>query len=54
VCRHDGPFVFNDGEVTDSQWVPLDELAGFIERHQVPPDSKLVVTSLTDHDPHTT
>nr|WHW29238.1 putative NUDIX domain-containing protein [uncultured bacterium] len=48
VCRHDGPFVFNDGEVTDSRWVPLDELADFIERHEVPPDSSLVVTSLND------
>lgn len=48
VCRHDGPFVFNDGEVTDSQWIPLDELADFIERHDVPPDSTMVVTSLNN------
>lgn len=52
VCRHDGPFVFNDGEVTDSRWVPLAELADFIATHEVPPDSKLVVTSL-NHQPTT-
>ncbi|MFT4597325.1 MAG: isopentenyldiphosphate isomerase [Paracrocinitomix sp.] len=46
VCRHEGPFTFNDGEVTDTQWVPLQDLADFVNNHQVPPDSKLVVTSL--------
>ncbi len=46
VCRHHGPFTFNDGEVTDTQWVPLRDLAAFVNSHQVPPDSKLVVTSL--------
>jgi isopentenyldiphosphate isomerase len=46
VCRHDGPFTFNDGEVTDTQWVPLQDLADFVNNHKVPPDSKLVVTSL--------
>lgn len=46
VCRHDGPFVFNDGEVTDTQWVPLSELAAFVDRHEVPPDSELVANRL--------
>ncbi len=46
VCRHDGPFSFNDGEVTDTQWVPLQDLADFVDSHEVPPDSKLVVTRL--------
>lgn len=46
VCRHEGPFTFNDGEVTDTQWVPLQGLEAFVNSHQVPPDSKLIVTSL--------
>ena len=52
VCRHAGPFTFNDGEVTDSQWVPLKDLADFVNSHEVPPDSELVVTSLV-HKPLT-
>lgn len=44
-CRHDGPFAFDDGEVTDSQWVPLDELPAFVAANEVPPDSELIVTS---------
>ena len=47
VCRHDGPFSFNDGEVTDSRWIPLDELEGFIAHNDVPPDSAMVVTKVS-------
>jgi len=43
VCRHDGPFAFNDGEVTDSQWIPLAELDEFVARNEVPPDSALII-----------
>ena len=44
VCRHDGPFEFNDGEVTDSQWIPLAELTEFVATNEVPPDSALIIT----------
>ena len=44
VCRHDGPFEFNDGEVTDSQWIPLAELVEFVATNEVPPDSALIIT----------
>lgn len=43
VCRHDGPFHFNDGEVTATQWIPLDELPAFVQANDVPPDSELIV-----------
>ena len=44
-CHHEGPFAFDDGEVTDSQWVPLDSLVGFVATNGVPPDSELIVTA---------
>lgn len=44
LCTHQGPFAFNDGEVTATRWVPLAELNDFVEQHEVPPDSKLIVT----------
>lgn len=43
-CQHDGPFAFDDGEVTDSQWVALDELATFVSANEVPPDSEAIIT----------
>jgi len=46
LARHDGPFVFNDGEVTATQWIPLIELGMFVENHEVPPDSAMVVGRL--------
>lgn len=45
LCRHDGPFVFNDGEVTATRWIDLDELSSFIATHEVPPDSAFIVTA---------
>lgn len=44
-CRHEGPFAFNDGEVTDSQWVPLADLAAFVEGTVVPDDSAVIITA---------
>ena len=44
-CHSSGPFAFNDGEVTDTQWVNLDELDQFVADNQVPPDSALIVTA---------
>jgi len=45
VCRHNGPFTFNDGEVTDTRWVPVADIADFVDKNEVPPDSELVVTT---------
>ena len=45
VCRHDGPFEFNDGEVTDTQWVAPADLDAFVSSQEVPPDSALVVSA---------
>lgn len=47
LCRHDGPFAFNDGEVTATRWVDLDELSSFIATHEIPPDSTFIVTAAT-------
>ena len=44
VCRHEGPFTFDDGEVVDTQWVPLTELAEFVASTTVPDDSAVVIT----------
>lgn len=38
-----GPFVFNDGEVTDTQWVPMSELAGFVADNECPEDTVALV-----------
>ncbi|MEM7093589.1 MAG: NUDIX domain-containing protein [Actinomycetota bacterium] len=45
VCRHRGPFTFDDGEVTATRWIPLDDLAGFVASTSVPPDSAVIVTA---------
>lgn len=45
TCQHEGPFSFNDGEVTDTRWVPLAELADFVASNEVPPDSELIITA---------
>lgn len=44
-CRHTGPFTFDDGEVTDVEWVPLDRLADFVAANTVPDDSKAIITA---------
>lgn len=43
LCRHDGPFTFSDGEVIESEWVPLVGLLEWLETHQVLPDSRALV-----------
>jgi isopentenyldiphosphate isomerase len=43
VCRHDGPFTFSDGEVLESEWVPLVGLLEWLGSHQVLPDSRALV-----------
>ncbi len=47
ACRHQGPFSFDDGEVVDTQWVPLAELAAFVDMNEVPDDSAVVITHQT-------
>ena len=43
LCRHDGPFPFSDGEVIESEWVPLVGLLEWLETNQVLPDSRALV-----------
>ena len=43
LCGHDGPFTFSDGEVIESEWVPLVGLLEWLETHQVLPDSRALV-----------
>lgn len=43
-CHHEGPFAFDDGEVVDTQWVPLTELADFVATNTVPDDSAVLIT----------
>ena len=43
LCRHDGPFTFSDGEVIESEWVPLVGLLEWLETNQVLPDSRALV-----------
>lgn len=38
-----GPFAFNDGEVTATQWVPRDELGAFVAANPIPEDSAAMV-----------
>lgn len=44
-CEHIGPFHFDDGEVTDTRWLPLSELAEFVATNEVPEDSAEIVTT---------
>ena len=44
-CRHVGPFTFDDGEVTDTRWIPLDDLADFVAHNPVPDDSAVIITA---------
>jgi 8-oxo-dGTP pyrophosphatase MutT (NUDIX family) len=43
LARDDGPFTFPDGEVAESAWVPLPELASWTATRQVCPDSLALV-----------
>lgn len=54
LCIHDGPFQCNDGEVTATQWVPLDELETFVAENDVPPDSALIVSATSIVGPSAT
>lgn len=45
-CTSDGPFTFDDGEVTATQWVPRAELAAFINDQDMPGDSVEIVLPL--------
>ena len=53
TCRHEGPFSFDDGEVTATRWIEIQQLGRFVREHEVPEDSAAIVTarSLTTSDP---
>jgi isopentenyldiphosphate isomerase len=39
LARFDGPFTFADGEVVETAWVPVEELAGWLAGRSLCPDS---------------
>lgn len=43
LCRSDGPFVFSDGEVIQTAWVPLTQVREWLKTHLVLPDSVALV-----------
>lgn len=45
ACHHTGPFVFDDGEVTATRWLALDQLEDFVAANEVPTDSAALITS---------
>lgn len=47
TCRHAGPFAFNDGEVTDTQWLAISDLDDFVASNDVPEDSAAIITQTT-------
>lgn len=44
-CEHTGPFRFDDGEVTETRWLPLNDLDRFVATNDVPEDSAKIVTT---------
>lgn len=44
-CRFDGPFVFNDGEVTATRWIDISALDQFVSEHEIPEDSLEIVVA---------
>lgn len=43
-CEHSGPFRFDDGEVTATQWVAVTDIERFVAENDVPEDSARLVT----------
>jgi 8-oxo-dGTP pyrophosphatase MutT (NUDIX family) len=48
---HDGPFVFADGEVEATKWVPASELWSWLEGHPHCPDTAYLLRTLGDRWP---
>jgi isopentenyldiphosphate isomerase len=48
VARCDGPFRHADGEVSETAWVPLPELCGWVSRHELCPDNVALVLPRLD------
>jgi 8-oxo-dGTP pyrophosphatase MutT (NUDIX family) len=46
--RHDGPFRFADGEITEAHWVAPAELPGLLQTRQWCPDSIAIALPLLD------
>jgi isopentenyldiphosphate isomerase len=47
-CVHDGPFAFDDGEVVEALFVPLDELRARRSPHPFVPDSIALVLPMIE------
>jgi 8-oxo-dGTP pyrophosphatase MutT (NUDIX family) len=45
LARHDGPFTFPDGEVVDSDRIPLDDIEAWIAGRDLCPDSLTLAAS---------
>jgi isopentenyldiphosphate isomerase len=48
LARHDGPVSFDDGEVAEAAWVPIDVLRSWLTDRKVCPDSKALVIPRLD------
>jgi isopentenyldiphosphate isomerase len=48
LARCDGPFRHADGEVTETAWVPLQELCGWVSRHELCPDNMALLPPRLD------
>jgi isopentenyldiphosphate isomerase len=48
LARCDGPFHHTDGEVTETAWVPLQHLCGWVSRHELCPDNVALLTPRLD------
>jgi isopentenyldiphosphate isomerase len=46
VCRHDGPFAFTDGEITEVRWVTRAELDAMIVTERFVPDNLALLLPL--------
>lgn len=46
LARHDGPFTFSDGEVTEVAWAPVDDLPTLVAEQRWCPDSVAIALPL--------
>ncbi len=48
VCRHDGPFSFTDGEITEVRWVDASALGRLMATERFVPDNVTLLLPLLD------
>ncbi len=48
LARTDGPFRHDDGEVTETAWVPLADLSAWMAEHPLCPDNQVMVVPRLD------